>query len=562
MRPSEQPDLVAPGEDEAPARFTGVAGDSIRVASFTLASRVTGVVKVAVIGAVLGPTFFGNTFQLTNTLPNLIYYGFLAGSLFVSLLVPTLVGHVNTGGLRSAERVAGGFLGLTLLALAAVAPVAVLFGPLLLRIAGPGAAAGATASQEHVGRVLVVMFIPQVFCYCVVGTATSAMNTRRRFTLAAAAPAMENLGIIAVLGATAVLFGNRTTIDSVTTPELLLLGLGTTGAVALHAAVQWWGARRAGITLLPRAGWRDPEVRALVRRAVPSIAQAGLMAVQVLSLLALANRVAGGVVAFQIALNFYFLAIALGATPVALSLLPRLATLDLRGDLAGFRDTLMRGFALGLFIAVPSAVGYAVLAEPIARAVAIGRMGSADGIALVAAGIAPLAFAVVAQTAFAIASYAAFARKDTTSPLISMALQAVCCLSFAGLALRVHGSATITVLGAAYGAAMAVAATHLILRLRRRLGPASHRVSPSLVKIGLGAALMAAPVLYVARGVGAAVRPPLGPMSAVLAAAVAGLGVFVATQLAMRTSELRALTGGLMQMVTRRRRARQGAGDV
>ena len=553
MSVADRPGLVAPADELADAPFASTAGDSILVASWTLVSRVTGLVKVAVIGAVLGPTFFGNTFQLTNTLPNLIYYGLLAGSLFVSLLVPALVGHLEVGDLRSAERVAGGFLGLSLLALLAVAPVAVLLAPLLLRIAGPGV----SASQEHVGRMLIVMFVPQVFCYCVVGTATSAMNARRRFTLAAAAPAMENLGIIAVLGATAMLFGDRTTIDSVTTPELLLLGLGTTVAVALHAAVQWWGARHAGVTLRPRVGWRDPEVRALVRRAVPSIAQAGLMAVQVLALLTLANRVAGGVVAFQIALNFYTLAIALCATPVSLALLPRLASLDLRGDLAGFRDALVRGFALGMFVAVPATVGLVVLAEPIARAVSVGRMGSDGGVALVAAGIVPLAFAVLAQTAFSIASYAAFARKDTTSPLIAMAVQAMCCLGLAGISLRLHGSAIIGVLGAAYAGAMAIAAAQLILRLRGRLGAATQRITPSLLKITLGAALMAVPALLVSRGVAGVLPRPVGSMTAVFAAVLAGVVVFGATQYWLRTREIGALTGGLVHLVTRR-----GADDV
>ena len=53
--------------------------------------------RFAVVGAVLGPTFFGNTYQFTNSLPNLVYYGFLAGSLFSSLLVPALVRHIDAG---------------------------------------------------------------------------------------------------------------------------------------------------------------------------------------------------------------------------------------------------------------------------------------------------------------------------------------------------------------------------------------------------------------------------------------------------------------------------------
>mgnify|MGYP007112906898 CR=1 FL=1 len=61
------------------------------VAVWTTVSRVTGMARVIVIGAVLGPTFFGNAYQLTNVLPNLVFYGFLAGSLLSSLLVPALV---------------------------------------------------------------------------------------------------------------------------------------------------------------------------------------------------------------------------------------------------------------------------------------------------------------------------------------------------------------------------------------------------------------------------------------------------------------------------------------
>ena len=79
------------------------AGDSMTVAAWTLVSRVTGLIRFAVVGAVLGPTFLGNTYQFTNSLPNLVYYGFLAGSLFSSLLVPALVRHIDTAHRGSIE---------------------------------------------------------------------------------------------------------------------------------------------------------------------------------------------------------------------------------------------------------------------------------------------------------------------------------------------------------------------------------------------------------------------------------------------------------------------------
>src|SRR6266700_669383 len=236
-------------------------------------------------------------------------------------------------------------------------------------------------------------------------------------------------------------------------------------------------------------------------RPVRSLAQAGLMAFQVLTLLVVANRLAGGVVAFQIALNFYYLAIAVGATPVALSLLPRLARMHLDGDVAAFRATLVRGLALGFFITIPAAVGYLALAVPLARAISFGRMDGAAGVTMVAASLAALSVAVVGQTAFMIATYASYARKDTRSPLISMLLQAVTCLGLVSIAFFVHGTTVLLALGLALSASVVVSACHLTARLWRNLSRGSERLAPSLIKVMIGAAVMAVPAWVTATAI-------------------------------------------------------------
>src|SRR2546425_12728924 len=121
-------------EPEDHVSGVAAARDSLTVAAWTIVSRVTGVVKFAVIGAVLGPTFFGNTYQLTNSLPNLMYYGLLAGSLFSSLLVPALVRHIDANDRQASERVAGGFLGITLVMLLVIVPLGITLGPQVLRL--------------------------------------------------------------------------------------------------------------------------------------------------------------------------------------------------------------------------------------------------------------------------------------------------------------------------------------------------------------------------------------------------------------------------------------------
>jgi putative peptidoglycan lipid II flippase len=535
-------DAAEPNEVGAPE---AAAGDSLTVASWTIVSRVTGLAKFAAIGAVLGATFFANTYQFTNSLPNLVYYGFLAGSLLSSLLVPALVMHVDAGDRRSTERVAGGFLGVTLISLIVLAPIAIFVGPLLLGLGALGGTGGGGAAQRHLSQLLILMFIPQVFFYGMVSTATAVMNANRRFALASAAPALENLGTIVVLGVVAVLFGSVSSINDVPRAEVLLLGFGTTAAVALHASAQWWGARRAGVTLVPRRGWRDPEVRAVVRRALPSLGQAGLVALQVLALLVMANRVSGGVVAFQIALNFYYLALALGATPVALSVLPRLSRVHLRGDQEQFRQILIRALALGFFVTIPAFVAYITLAGPIARAVSFGKMHTGDGVTMVALTLAALSIAVVAQTVFMIATYAFYARKDTRSPLISMGVQAAVCIALLTMCLLVRGSTVLVVLGLSFSVSVVASATHLMLKLRKKIGRSSERLLPSAAKTLLASAIMAGPAWVIASSVSAHVSGTLGADLGLVLAIVAGGLVYLAVQAVLKAPELGWLLGGM-----------------
>ena len=231
---------------------------SVVVAAFTALSRASGLVRVLAVGAVLGPTHLGNAYQVSNTLPNLVWYGFLAGSLVASILVPVLVRRLDRQEAFRVDAVGGGFLGLVCVGALLLSPLAVLGLPVLLEVATLGVPADVSSEQVDLARLLVLLTIPQVVLYAVVGTSGAVMNSRRQFGLAAAGPAVENLGVIAVLGATMLAFGPTEGSSTAPVGEVLLLGAGSTAAVAVNAG-QWWGARRCGVTLVPRAGWRDPE---------------------------------------------------------------------------------------------------------------------------------------------------------------------------------------------------------------------------------------------------------------------------------------------------------------
>jgi putative peptidoglycan lipid II flippase len=530
-----------------PAGFSAVARNSMSVAFWVLVSRVTGFARIATIAAVLGPTYLGNTFQAINQLPNLIIYDLLMGSLFVSLLVPSLVRHVDARDPRGVERVAGAFLGMVTLAFLAVAIVGIVAGPLLLRLFALGVRdPSAALAQQRVGWLLLVVLMPQVLLYGVATTAIAVMNAHGRFVLASAAPALENLGVIATMVVYGALFRTGTSVERVTVGQVLVLGVGATAAVALHAAAQWWGARRLGVRLLPRAGWRDTEVRQLVGRAVPSLGYAGVRSLRLFAVLVVANSVPGGVIAFQLALNFLALPLAVGARPVGVALLPELARLHVERRLHQLRHEVVRAMALAHFLIVPAAVAYLVLAGQLAHAVSFGEMAAASGVALTTAALVGLAPSVVGDARFDVALQASYARHDARSPFYSQAL----CTAIAVAGMLVvftlpPGALVLLGLGLAVSVSSLVAGWHLSHRLMRRLPEGRERATPGVLRAFAGAALMAGPVYLATRVVPTSSGGHLSSLAGLLAAGLVGIAVYAAVQLLWRSPELRTLLGAV-----------------
>lgn len=439
---SSQVDLrPGPASDE-------IAGDSMAVAAWTIVSRVTGFGRFIVIAAVLGPTFFGNLFEATNLLPNLAFE-MLTGPLIAAMLVPALVRRLDASNHEALERLAGGFLGVAIVIFTLAVGVVIAAGPLvlgLLTILVPDA--GIRADQLTLGWPLLAMLMPQAILYAIVATCASVQNAHNKFRLAAAAPAIENIGIMIVMVVYGFVFGIGNDIDQIGTGHLLLLGLGTTLSVGLHAALQWWGAKRVGVRLVPRAGWRNPDVRRLVKVARPSTGYAGLNAARFIGLLVVAGSIPGGVIAFQLGRYFFNLPVAIAARPVMTAQLPRLSRSFHEGDEGRFLATYRNGVNLILFIVVPASLVLVVLAAPMARAASYGDMASGLGVTMAALAIGTLAPGIVGDSLFHAATSASYSRNDARTPLIAMVLRVA--LTFVGIAVAVfagEGIAVLAILG-------------------------------------------------------------------------------------------------------------------
>lgn len=536
-----------------PPAVAELAADSRAVALWTLISRATGFARVAVVAAVLGPTWFGNLFQTAVLLPYLLHE-LLAGSLITAMLVPRLVRHLEAGDRAAARRLASGFLGTVVLLLAGIAALAVLAAPPLLALVTAAVDDPAVRQiQQALGGPLLAMLMPQAVLHGAAAIGVAVQQAHRRFALATLAPALENVAVTAVFGVAALRYGVGTDLEAIGVPQLLLLGLGSTAAVGLHAALQGWGAWRLGFALLPRAGWRDPEVRGLARLALPSIGYTVLLVVTHLALLVVAGHVPGGAVAFQIGWNLFNLPIALGARPVAAAQLRPLCRSFQAGALAAFHATYRAGLALTLFLVLPASFALVALPGSLARLVAFGGMGIEAGVTLVAVAVASLGAGLVGEAVLVVATAAAYARGDALSPLLAMALRAAIVLAGLGLALVVaadvgngavtDGAEILRILGLAVSAGTLVAAIFLHHRHRRAL-PAPVPVGSRFPSDLAAAAAAVAAGMAVAGagpvGIGAAGPVPGSLVTDLLALTVTG-AVYLLVQWARGSAELAVL---------------------
>jgi putative peptidoglycan lipid II flippase len=287
-------------------------------------------------------------------------------------------------------------------------------------------------------------------------------------------------------------------------------------------------------------------VRAIVARASRSMVQAGLLAAQTLALLVVVARVPGGVVALQIALNFYFLPIALIATPLGLAALPRLARLHQSGDRATYWEVYVRTVKLALFLLVPAAAGYVVLAQPIARVVGIGEMATPDGYQVVAGALAALSIGLAGSAVFFISTQACYAGEDSKRPLRSMKVQTVTCLALIVIAVASAPDALLVrLVSAAYAVACLVGAAHLFLSLGDGAVQAMGSCLRAAARVLTGTAVMAPAAWVTSLMLSDLVPGRLGSVFAVAGGTLTGAVVFGCTQALVRAPELRWLRSAL-----------------
>ena len=534
---------------ETDASTGSLLRSSTVMAAGTVASRILGFVRIAVLAAAIGIRTVGGTFAVANTVPNIIYI-LLAGGVLNAVFVPQLVRAMKDrdGGKAYADRL----LTLSSLVLLGVTVAATLAAPLIVRIY-----VGGRLDADDVALATLFAFwcLPQIFFYGLYTMLGQVLTARGSFGPMMWAPVLNNLVGIAV-GLVFIATSDVDFLDSasVSGAEAAFLGIGTTLGVALQALVLLPVLRRTGFRWRLRFDFRGTGLG-----KAGSLAKWTLLFVLVNQIAYLvtvrlstsagkvaadAHQTAADYVAYANGYLVLMLPHSIVTVSVVTALLPRMSAASAEGRLADLRADISTGWRLTGVALVPAAVAMLVLG-PDLTTVLFGGGGLADArfaghvVQAFALSLLPFSMQYLALRAF-------YAQEDTRTPFFIQ-----CVIAAANVVTAVLAVVLLPARWAVVGIAGAYSVTYVIglaislVVLRRRTeGLDGRRVLRTYVRLGVAgvvAGVLGALVdRVVLNALGTGVTGSLAGL--VVGGAVIG-AVFLLLARAMRVAELTALLG-------------------
>jgi putative peptidoglycan lipid II flippase len=253
--PAAQPGGATDTADEVVEQEPVAAVDDSRsllrnsrtVAIGTIASRLTGFLRSSLLVAALGvgAHSVGDLYNAANNFPNMVYE-LLLGGVLSSVFVPLLVGaqeRDEDDGVGYAQRL----LSIGTAALAVVTVLAVACAPLL-------AAGFVPAGDERsLTSIFATLLLPEIFFYGLGAMLMALLNVRNSYGPGAWSSVLNNVVMIVTLVIFWLLPGPSTlTASTMTTAQVLVVGIGTTLGIAAQALVLFPALRNTGF----RWRWR------------------------------------------------------------------------------------------------------------------------------------------------------------------------------------------------------------------------------------------------------------------------------------------------------------------
>ncbi len=471
----ERPADAAPGTptQEAVARPAGL------VSLATTCSRVMGLLREAIFAALFAAGPIADAFIFAFRIPNLLRDFFAEGALS-SAFVPTLAETRAKRGQAAAFELARRVFG-TLGAIAGlIVLVGILFAPVVVAVVAPD---GPEAWRPLTIKLTRIMF-PFLLLVGFASLAMGVLNTWHRYFLPALAPVGFN--VVAVAGGGLLLLLGTPPMDAIVAWAALVVVGG-----AVQFLMQLPALRKLGVTGPPTIdlAFRDPALRQIARRMGPVVISLAGTNVMLVITTALASQTSGWASSLNYAFRLVHLPIGVIGVALGTVVLSAGARRAAEDDHEGLASVARRGLRLNWFLALPSAVGLFVLAEPLVTVVyQHGRFGS-NATALVVQALQAYAVGIVFYSGVKAAAPAFLARGDTRTPMYCSLAGIAVNLIVALLAIGSLGHRAL-----ALAVAAGACTNYLLLRGfdRRRYGNGGAPGWAFLTRIAVACALMGA----------------------------------------------------------------------
>lgn len=522
------------------------------MATGTVVSRITGVLRDIAAAAALGFFIVADAYSLGNSLPTIVYILIIGGALnavFIPQLVRAMKEHGDDGKAYADRLIT--LVGTLLLALSVLA---VVFAPLIVDLYTPS---DYPPEDFELAVAFARLCLPQIFFYGIYTLFSQVLNARGHFGAPMFAPIANNIVAIATFLLFIAVAGTSAAGDgALSGNEILILGIGTTLGVVMQAMILLPVLARVGYHWRPRFDWRGNGLGKAGRLATWTI---GLVLVNQATYVLItrfatqanvdalaAGNVAAGLTTYQKAHLVFMLPHSVITVSIVTAMLPALSRIAASGRLTQVGKDVGSTMRLVAALVLPISAMLAITGAQIAVLLFGYGAATPEQAALMGQIVAVFMIGLLPFTLFYVLLRGYYALEDTRTPFFitvgfSIVLLALMIPLF-GFA--TPGGAQVAVIAMSYSAAYWVGFVAAWVVLHRKLGGTdARRTIGALIKmaaatvIALGA-MFGMQVLLVSTITGGGLTNRLGLIINVVCVIAAGGIVYLVAARVLRIREI------------------------
>ncbi len=442
---------------------------SLKTAGGTMLSRLTGLLRLIILAYAIGGSRLADAFNLANNTPNMVH-DLILGGIMAATFVPVIVERMSKSSEEEIRASISAIISLSIMILIVSTAIFELLAPGIVSLYTFGT--HISPQERSVATELLRFFAPQVLCYGFFGLIASLLATRDKFEIVGVAPVTNNIvGIIVLLVFSFMTSKTNVKHLNLSSPELILLGVGTTLAVASQVFVILPALRREKFRFRFSFNFRDPAIRMIASLSSWTLGFVLANQAAVFFIMALEVRSGvGGVSAYTYAFTFFQLPFGVIAVSITNVVTPDFARLYSLNKPRQFANRFSYGVRQVMALVIPAAAAYLILAKPMIAALIGHGRESTTAVDLTAATLVMFALGLPSFCVFFLAIRAFQAMHDTKTAFVLYVIENGVNIITAIFLYRHFG---VKGLALSYSIAYTVGVLVALLLIRERLGSIS-----------------------------------------------------------------------------------------